>query len=76
LSLLGVGSSADTAGSDPDPEPEPDPTEAEDRETETDEAEAENEAIHSGELAADPRRDPAENDTVADRAVDPDGHAA
>ncbi|WP_299331179.1 hypothetical protein [Haloplanus sp.] len=70
-----------------DPEPEPDPTEAEDPETETDgeEAEtedeadeAEDEAMHSGELAAaaDPRRDPAQNDTVADRAANPDDHAA
>jgi len=81
LSLFGGGSSTD-AKSEPEPEPEPEPDEepeAEEGEAEDEDGdEAEDDAMHSGELAAaaDPRRDPDEDDTVADRAANPDDHAA
>ncbi|WP_338741827.1 hypothetical protein [Haloplanus salilacus] len=83
LSLFGGGSSADTAETEPEPEPEA--TEAPESEADADAEDAESEdeeadddSMHSGELAAaaDPRRDPSEDDTVADRAANPDDHAA
>lgn len=76
LSIFGGGSTA--AGPEPpseseqEAEPEAEAEEAADEE----EAEEEEEAMHSGELAAaaDPRRTPGENDTVGDRAANPDDH--